>query len=387
MAIPVNLTPPRVRSAATHISLLRPREPDLAADTAQIASIDAPNSGGLRDRFGRTATDMRLSVTDKCNLRCTYCMPAEGMPWMPKQLLMTAEEIARIVTIGTDILGVTELRLTGGEPLARRDLEQIIATIHERHPNLPISMTTNAIGLDRRARALHDAGMSRINVSLDSLHPSTFVQLTRRPFLDKVLAGIQAAADAGFSPLKVNAVLLRGINDHEATDLVEWALGHGYQLRFIEQMPLDGERAWSSDRVITAEEIRQRLASRFDLFAEDVTERGGAPAELYEVRRRGADTTSPPLGRVGLISSVTEPFCAACTRTRITAEGKVRSCLFSHTETDLLDLLRGGASDEDIAQRWREAMWVKPRAHGQDRAGLASPDFVQPERTMSAIGG
>lgn len=228
--------------------------------------------------------------------------------------------------------------------------------------------------------------MDRINVSLDSLDPDIFADLTRRPFLDKVLAGVDAAAREGFDPIKVNTVLLRGMNDHEAPELLAWALDQGHELRFIEHMPLDGDHAWKESRVISAAEVRGLLADRF-VLSPDPQERGGAPAERWKVRTPGMDPHGPALGRVGLISSVTEPFCADCTRTRITAEGRIRSCLFSHEETDLLGLVREGGSDEQIAQRWREAMWIKPRAHGSDQAGITSEDFVQPDRTMSAIGG
>ncbi|MEV4686917.1 GTP 3',8-cyclase MoaA [Microbacterium sp. LWH3-1.2] len=348
--------------------------------------IPRTRAAGLVDRFGRVATDMRLSVIDKCNLRCTYCMPAEGMAWLPQRMLMTADEIARLVAIGHHDLGVGELRLTGGEPLVRQDLEFVVSRIREECPVLPISMTTNAVGLDRRAQDLRDAGMTRINVSLDSLHPDTFATLTRRPFLDRVLDGVRAAAQAGFGPIKINAVLLRGVNDLEAPDLLEWAIDQGHELRFIEHMPLDGDRAWREDRMISASEIRMLLSTRFTLSPAPEL-RGGAPAELFEVRRRRQSPESPALGRIGLISSVTEPFCAACTRTRVTAEGRVRSCLFSHEETDLLSEMRAGATDAEIAKRWREAMYTKPRAHGSETVGLSSADFVQPERSMSAIGG
>ncbi|PVE62148.1 GTP 3',8-cyclase MoaA [Microbacterium testaceum] len=359
---------------------------NLGLPRVRLLSSPPPTTGGLADRHGRVATDMRLSVIDKCNLRCTYCMPADGMPWLPKQMLMTPDEISRIVRVGVDLLGVEELRLTGGEPLVRKDLEFVIGSIRDACPTLPISMTTNAIGLDARAQALRDAGLSRINISLDSLHPETFAALTRRPMLDKVLAGVRAADEAGLGPIKINAVLLRGVNDHEAPDLLEWSLEHGYELRFIEHMPLDGDHSWKKEKVITAAEIRDGLGRRFAL-SPDPAARLGSPAERWEVRRHGSAPGTPALGRVGLISSVTEPFCAACTRTRVTAEGRIRACLFSHEETDLLEIVRGGASDEEIAQRWREAMWSKPRAHGSDSIGLASADYVQPERTMSAIGG
>jgi len=346
----------------------------------------APTTGGLLDTFGRQATDMRLSLIDKCNLRCTYCMPADGMDWLSKAKLMNADEIVRLVGIGVDQLQVRELRLTGGEPLVRMDLEHIIAGIRAAHPDLPVSLTTNAVGLDKRAAGLRAAGLTRINVSLDSLHAETFADLTRRPFLDRVLRGIDAAAEAGLGPIKINAVLLKGINDHEAPDLVQWAVAKGYELRFIEQMPLDEDHTWTRDNMITAGEIRARLEQRFALRP-DPRERAGAPADRWEVRALGADPASAPDGIIGIIASVTEPFCADCTRTRVTADGKIRSCLFSHDEVPLLQLMRLGASDAEIAQRWREAMWVKPKAHGMDHAGLGDEHYVQPERSMSAIGG
>ncbi|MBT1002711.1 GTP 3',8-cyclase MoaA [Paenarthrobacter sp. DKR-5] len=339
---------------------------------------------GLVDRFGRRATDLRISLTDKCNLRCTYCMPAEGLDWLARDQVLTAGEIARLVRIGVDSLGVRELRLTGGEPLVRADLVEIIAALRSEHPDLPISLTTNGVGLDKKAAALREAGLTRINVSMDSLHPGTFAQLTRRPFLDRVLKGIEAAAEAGLGLVKINAVLMRGINDHEAPALLEWAVARGFELRFIEQMPLDADHGWTREGMITAREIRELLGRSF-VLTPDPRSRDGAPAERFEVRRAGSPDVVA--GTVGIIASVTEPFCADCTRTRITAEGKVRSCLFSHEETDLLATLRGGASDADIAAVWQQAMWAKPRAHGMDHVGLGAPDFVQPDRSMSAIGG
>ncbi|MFJ6027427.1 GTP 3',8-cyclase MoaA [Pseudarthrobacter sp. NPDC092424] len=348
---------------------------------------DAPD--GLADRYGRRATDMRLSLTDKCNLRCTYCMPAEGLEWLAKQAVMSAEEIVRIVRIGVEHLGVRELRLTGGEPLVRHDLVDIIAALRRNHPALPISMTTNGVGLAKKAAALKAAGLTRINVSLDSLHEETFTQLTRRPFLDQVLAGVDAAWAAGLGPVKLNAVLMRGINDTEAPSLLAWALDRGYELRFIEQMPLDADHGWTRRNMITAAEIRTLLSTDY-VLSPDSRERDGAPAERFEVRRRVAasgDGSAPVLGTVGIIASVTEPFCADCRRTRITAEGKIMSCLFSREEFDLLGLLRSGAHDAALARRWQDAMWVKPKAHGMDHVGLDAPDFVQPDRSMSAIGG
>ena len=355
---------------------------------------DAP--AGLADRFGRRATDMRLSLTDKCNLRCTYCMPAEGLEWLAKQAVMTADEIVRIVRIGVELLGVRELRLTGGEPLVRADLVDIIAALRSNHPELPISMTTNGVGLDKKAAALKAAGLTRINVSLDSLHEETFTKLTRRPFLDRVLAGVDAAWAAGLGPVKLNAVLMRGINDAESPSLLAWALARGYELRFIEQMPLDADHGWTRRNMITAAEIRSLLNVDY-VLSPDPRARDGAPAERFEVRRRVAGSAGiagsalgsagPVLGTVGIIASVTEPFCTDCRRTRITAEGKIMSCLFSREEFDLLGLLRQGASDEALAERWQDAMWVKPKAHGMDHTGLGAADFVQPDRSMSAIGG
>jgi len=359
------------------------------APAPQLAGRPAGLPAGLLDRYGRRATDMRLSLTDKCNLRCSYCMPAEGLEWLSKQAVMTADEIVRIVRIGVDMLGVRELRLTGGEPLVRADLLDIISALRQAHPDLPISMTTNAVGLDKKAAALKAAGLTRINVSLDSLHEETFTKLTRRPFLDRVLAGVDAAWAAGLGPVKLNAVLMRGINDAESPSLLAWALGRGYELRFIEQMPLDADHGWTRRNMITAAEIRSLLSVDY-VLGTDPRERDGAPAERFEVRARvpGTDqATGPVLGTVGIIASVTEPFCSDCRRTRITAEGKIMSCLFSREEVDLLGLLREGASDEQLAERWQDAMWLKPKAHGMDHVGLDAPDFVQPDRSMSAIGG
>lgn len=341
-------------------------------------------AAGLMDTHGRQATDMRLSLTDKCNLRCTYCMPAEGLNWLQKDQVLSRVEIVRLVRIGVDRLGIRELRLTGGEPLVRADLLDIIREIRANHPDLPISMTTNALGLDRRAVQLKEAGLTRINVSMDSLHAETFAQLTRRPFLDRVLKGIEAAADAGLGLVKINAVLMRGINDHEAPDLVEWAVSRGFELRFIEQMPLDADHGWTKEGMVTAAEMRELVETRF-VLTPDPRNRDGAPAERWEVRSK--DAPDVVLGTVGIIASVTEPFCADCRRTRVTAEGKIMSCLFSREETDLRDLLRSDADDDAVAQRWRDAMWLKPKAHGMGHTGLGADGFVQPDRSMSAIGG
>ncbi|GGC78411.1 cyclic pyranopterin monophosphate synthase [Tersicoccus solisilvae] len=351
-----------------------------------LPTAGVPERGGLTDRYGRVATDLRLSLTDKCNLRCTYCMPADGMDWLPRAQLLTAGEITRLVGIAVDTLGVVELRLTGGEPLIRPDLEDVVAGVRGRHPDLPISLTTNGVGLDRRAASLRDAGLSRINISLDTLCPETFAALSRRNLLERTLAGIAAADAAGLSPVKINAVLMRGVNEDEAGELAAWCLARGYELRFIEQMPLDADHGWRRDTMVTAAQIRAHLERDFALTPHPA-KRDGAPAERYTAVARRDPAVH---GTLGIIASVTEPFCADCKRTRLTADGKVRSCLFSHEEVDLLHLLRGGADDEQLAQRWRQAMWVKPLAHGTESPGTEGLDasgYVQPDRSMSAIGG
>jgi len=350
-----------------------------AAAAALPARPGSDSAPGLLDRFGRTATDLRVSLTDRCNLRCTYCMPADGLPWLPKDQALSADEIVRLVSIGVRDLGVRQVRFTGGEPLLRADLVDIVRRVAALEPRPDISLTTNAIGLAQRARALADAGLDRINVSLDSLHAETFETLTRRPFLDKVLAGVDAAADAGLTPIKINAVLLPGVNDHEAADLLAWSLDRGHELRFIEQMPLDADRTWHRASFVTADDIRGRLAERF-VLSPHAAPRDGAPAERFDAVGLGAEAHL--VGTVGIIASVSEPFCGDCRRTRLTAEGGVRSCLFGDAETGLRDPLRSGASDVELADLWRGAMWAKPASHGIDR-----DDFVQPVRTMSAIGG
>ncbi len=354
-----------------------PRRTDETA-AALPDTADRPETPALADRFGREATDLRLSLTDFCNLRCTYCMPASGMAFLPKDQLLGVDEVVRLVRIGVERLGIEQVRFTGGEPLTRPDLEEIIAGVAglERRPD--ISLTTNAIGLDHRAPRLKAAGLDRINVSLDSVVSETFERLSRRPLLHRVLAGIDGARAAGLDPIKVNAVLLPGVNDHELPDLLDWCLDRALQLRVIEQMPLDADHIWERTSMITAADVQQMLSARYVLTP--VAEaRDGAPAELFEVEDRA---TGRHRGRVGIIASVTRPFCADCRRTRLTAEGRVRTCLFSREETDLRGALRSGADDEHIARIWRAAQWGKKAGHGMGRA-----DFVQPERPMSAIGG
>ncbi|QSB23106.1 GTP 3',8-cyclase MoaA [Curtobacterium sp. 24E2] len=354
----------------------------MAPATLLGTTVD-PASAGLVDRFGRRAIDLRVSLTERCNLRCTYCMPAAGLPFAPDDALMTAAEIERLVRIGSSRFGVRKVRFTGGEPMLRHDLVDVIARCAALPDAPELSLTTNAIGLAHRAQALYDAGLRRVNVSLDTVDPDVFTTVTRRPFLDKVIAGLSAAHDAGLD-IKVNAVLLRGINDEAAPELLRWCLDRGYELRFIEQMPLDPDHAWDRTEMVTAAETRAMLASSF-VLTPDEAPRDGAPAERYRVHARdhaAASGIGVLLGTVGIIASITESFCADCTRTRLTADGNVRSCLFSDAETDVLGPMRAGVSDDEVTELWRRAMWAKPRDHGDD-----SDELVHPTRGMSAIGG
>jgi cyclic pyranopterin phosphate synthase len=353
-----------------------------------VSSVGAPDYAGaqrevwaiLIDRFGRRATDLRVSLTDRCNLRCSYCMPEEGLQWLAKSTLLTDEEIVRLVRIAVTMLGVREVRFTGGEPLLRPGLPGIVAACAALEPRPELSLTTNGIGLARIAGALHEAGLDRVNVSLDTLRPETFRTLARRNRHADVIAGLEAATTAGLTPVKINSVLMRGLNDDEAPDLLAWCLEQGYELRFIEQMPLDAQHGWTRDGMVTAAEILERLRTRFSLTAEPDDRRGSAPAERWLVRE--GDGTGEVLGKVGVIASVTRPFCRACDRTRLTADGQVRNCLFATEETDLRGALRGGGGDAEIADLWCKAMWGKKAG-----AGIDDPAFLQPERPMSAIGG
>ncbi|MBN9605056.1 MAG: GTP 3',8-cyclase MoaA [Actinomycetales bacterium] len=347
---------------------VRRRDPGERPDTTGRPETDA-----LVDRFGRTAHDLRISITEKCSLRCTYCMPEEGLPSIPKDELLTPAEIARLVGIAARDLGVREVRFTGGEPLTRGDVVEIVALAHAAAPGIPLAMTTNAIGLDRLAAPLRDAGLTRVNISLDTLDREHFAELTRRDRLPRVLDGIDAAHAAGLArPLKINAVAMRATVD-DAPALLAWCLEHDAQLRFIEQMPLDADEAWRREHMVTAAELLAALRTRFELTPVGRDD-PSAPAEEWRVD--GGPAT------VGIIASVTRNFCAACDRTRLTAQGTVRSCLFGDDETDLRHLLRSGASDAGIADRWRAAMWGKQAGHGIDAA-----DFARPVRSMGAIGG
>src|SRR5690348_17643745 len=314
----------------------------------------------LPDSFGRIATDLRVSLTDRCNLRCAYCMPPEGLDWLPTADQLTDDEVVRLVRIGVELLGIREVRFTGGEPLLRRGLAAIVARTAELRPRPEISLTTNAIGLARSAAALRAAGLDRINVSLDTLRPETFRKLARRDRLPDVLDGLAAAAEAGLRPVKVNTVLMRDMNDDEAAPLLRYCLAGGYELPFIEQMPLDAQHGWKRAVMVTAEEILAALGREFTLTPDDPRQRGSAPAEAFLVDGGPA--------RVGVIASVTRPFCGTCDRVRLTADGQVRNCLFARSESDLRGPLRAGA--------------VKLPGHG-----INDPSFLQPDRPMSAIGG
>jgi cyclic pyranopterin phosphate synthase len=331
----------------------------------------------LADSFGRVATDLRVSLTDRCNLRCTYCMPAEGMQWLPGEELLTDDEVVRLVGVATGLLGVTSVRFTGGEPLLRPGLESIVSRVRTAAPDIEIALTTNGIGLADRAEALARAGLSRINVSLDTLSAERFRAIARRDRLDDVLAGLHAAAAAGLQPVKVNSVLVRGVNDDEALSLTQFCLDHGFEPRFIEQMPLDADQTWQRENVITAEEILTALRRRFVLTP--MPGRGSSPAERWLVDGGPAS--------VGVIASVTQPFCRACDRTRLTADGQVRNCLFATNETDLRGALRSDATDADIAELWRVAMWGKAAAHGGGTPDQRLGSFAASSRSMSLIGG
>ena len=344
-----------------------------ALPTPTLRPVGPPGLVGMPDQFGRVARDLRVSVTDRCNLRCTYCMPAEGLPWLPKPEMLTDEELLRIVAVFVG-LGVRQVRLTGGEPLLRRSIVDVVAGIAALEPRPQIAMTTNGVGLERVAGRLADAGLDRVNVSLDTIDAETFTQLTRRDRLTDVEKGMAAAAEAGLLPVKVNAVAMRGVNDEAVADVLAWCLDRGYELRFIEQMPLDAQHAWDRESMVSAEEVRERLSERYTLTPLSSGERGSAPAERFLVD--GGPAT------VGIIASVSEPFCAACDRTRLTADGQVRNCLFSELETDLRGPLREGASDEDLAALIQGEMWRKKRGHG-----IGDPGFRQPDRPMSSIGG
>ena len=335
----------------------------------------------LLDKYGRVARDLRVSLTDRCNLRCTYCMPAEGLEWLPTEDTLTTSEVVRLLRIAVDDLGITKVRFTGGEPLLRRDLAEIIASAASLRTDegVPpdIALTTNGLGLDRKLPLLIEAGLQRVNISLDTMDREHYARLTRRDRYEDVRRSIDAVDNAGLRPLKINAVIMQDVNEDAILPLAEFCLGRGYQLRFIEQMPLGPKHTWARDKMVTQESILAELRPRYTLTPDtdgDTT----APATLWHV----AGDSVQPGGSIGIIASVTAPFCAGCDRTRITSDGQVRNCLFANSERDLRSIMRDGGSDADIIEAWTAEHLVKAQAHGINDEG-----FVQPERTMSAIGG
>jgi len=325
----------------------------------------------LIDTYGRVHRNLRVSLTDRCNLRCTYCMPNDFAAWLPSEHQLTTDELVRVIEIAVSE-GINEVRLTGGEPLLRPDIVEIVSRINAITDAPTLTMTTNALTLEKVAKPLVDAGLTRINISLDTLDRDRFKLMTHRDRIDDVFAGIKAAQDAGIDPIKINAVLLKGVNADEAPALLEWALANNLALRFIEQMPLDAGGIWERSSLVTADDIYADLSKKYELTPCDG--RGSSPAEEFFVN--GGPAT------VGIIGSVTRPFCGACDRLRLTSDGQLRSCLFSLEEMDLRTAMRNGASDEDIAARFRKTVAGKLPGHG-----INDPKFIQPQRPMSAIGG
>lgn len=341
-----------------------------------MSHADEIHETRLIDSYGRGHRDMRISLTDRCSLRCTYCMPADFADWIPSAELLTTDELMFVLDIAVDE-GIDEVRLTGGEPLLRPDVVDVVRRINSLPRPPRISVTTNALRLSGLAGSLRDAGLERVNVSLDTLDRERFKKLTHRDRLDDVLAGLAAARAAGLAPVKVNAVLMRGVNDDEAVPMLQRALDEGWQLRFIEQMPLDAGGLWNRANMVTAEEILESLSQAFDITP--LPQRGTAPAEEFYVD--GGPAT------VGVIASVTRPFCGTCDRLRLTADGQLRNCLFARDETDLRAVLR----DDSLTADEREAE-VRRRLHASVLTklpghGINDPSFIQPPRPMSAIGG
>jgi len=340
--------------------------------------------GRLHDGFGRIGTDLRVSLTDRCQLRCSYCMPREGLEWLPNKNLLTDDEVVRLITIAVRDLGVEQVRFTGGEPLMRKGLAAILAATTGLRTASGVSpetaLTTNGVGLAKSAAALKAAGLQRINVSLDTLDPARYARITGRVRLSDVMEGLEAATRAGLSPIKINTVLMRGVNDDEALGLVRWALKRGYQPRFIEQMPLGPQDTWQRDGMVTAADILAALRKELTLVPAHPNARGTAPAETWIAS--GVEVPDGVAPTIGIVGSVTRAFCETCNRTRLTADGQLRSCLFARDETDLRSLLRGGASDLEIADVWRFATAAKQASHGIDQSS-----FLPPARSMSAIGG
>ena len=335
--------------------------------------MDTPTAPRLQDGLGRTIDNLRISVTDRCNFRCVYCMPADGLRWLPRTEILTFEEIARLARIAIG-LGIRKFRLTGGEPLVRAEIAKLVAALSALPGLGDLSLTTNGVLLEERAAELAGAGLKRINVSLDSLVRETFERLARRDALDRVLRGLQAASRLFPGPVKVNAVVIRGINDLEVIPLADLARREGFEVRFIEFMPLDADRSWKMETMVSGEEIRERIHRVHPLVPDPAADPRSPSRDYLFADGRG--------GKIGFINSVTEPFCDSCNRVRLTSDGKFRTCLFSVEETDLRQLLRSGAGDDEIAAAIRAAVLRKEPGHK-----INQPDFVFASRSMSQIGG
>jgi cyclic pyranopterin phosphate synthase len=329
--------------------------------------------GPLRDSYGRVADDLRISITDRCNFRCIYCMPAEGLKWLKRDDIMRFEEITRLARIFVESHGVRTIRITGGEPLVRIKVEELVGMINAIDPTLDITMTTNGVLLREKALALKDAGLKRINISLDTLNMQRFHEMARSDQFKRTMDGIQASREAGLWPIKLNMVVMKGHNDDEVVDFARLARDEGYEVRFIEFMPLDGDGIWTNEQVVPSLRIQEQIEDLFPLVP--VADPRPGPATRF----RFADGAP---GGIGFISSVSQAFCTACNRVRLTAEGGLRTCLFSLHETPLRDLMRSGASDEHLGRVIESAIWRKEEGHL-----INKPGFVKPSKSMSQIGG
>jgi GTP 3',8-cyclase len=329
--------------------------------------------GPLRDSYGRVADDLRISITDRCNFRCIYCMPAEGLKWLKRDDILRFEEIVRLARIFVERYGVRTIRITGGEPLVRVKVEELIAMINAIDPTLDITMTTNGVLLRDKARLLKEAGLKRINISLDTLNMERFHEMARSDQFSRTMDGIQASREVGLWPIKLNMVVMKGHNDDEVGDFARLARDEGYEVRFIEYMPLDGDGTWTNEQVVPSLRIQEQIEDLFPLVPVDDPRPGPA------TRFKFADGAP---GGIGFISSVSQKFCTACNRVRLTAEGGLRTCLFSLHETPLRDLMRSGASDDHLGRVIETAIWRKEEGHK-----INQPDFVKPAKSMSQIGG
>jgi len=338
-----------------------------------IGQMGAPGGAVLRDSYGRVADDLRISITDRCNFRCIYCMPAEGLKWLNREDLLRFEEITRLARIFVERYGVRTIRITGGEPLVRVKVEELVGMINDIDPTLDITMTTNGVLLREKAQLLKDAGLKRINISLDTLHMDRFHEIARSDAFKRVMDGIQASREAGLWPIKLNMVVMKGKNDDEVVDFARLARDEGYEVRFIEFMPLDGDNIWTVDQVVPSLRIQEQIEDLFPLQA--VNDPRPGPATRFKF----ADGAP---GGIGFISSVSQAFCTTCNRIRLTAEGGLRTCLFSLKETPLRDLMRSGVSDEHLGRVMETAVWRKEEGHL-----INQPGFIKPAKNMSQIGG